>query len=140
MVYLWAGLLVGLIVVEALTVQLVTIWFALGALGALIANLLGGGTGIQITVFIVLSLASLICTRPLVKKFTGKKFEPTNADRCIGKEATVLDSINNQEGTGSVNVGGVVWSARSSDGTEIEKGDNVTVDKIEGVKLLVTKK
>lgn len=137
MLIFWIGALVLLVVVEALTTQLVTIWFAVGAAGAIIANLLDAQYWVQWSVFIVLSVLSLIVTRPLVKKFTKRKIQPTNADRNIGAKAIVLEDIDNTAGTGAVNVRGVVWTARSINGERIEKDANVVVKAIEGVKLLV---
>lgn len=139
MLYFWIVAFVFLVVVEASTAQLVTIWFAVGALGALIAYVLNAQDWLQWVVFVVVSFITLIATRPLVKKFTKKKIQPTNADRNIGAQALVLEDIDNTLGKGSVNVKGVTWTARSLDGNLIEKGTMVIVDKIEGVKLIVTK-
>lgn len=139
MLYFWIAAFVFLVVVEASTAQLVTIWFAVGALGALIANVLNAQDWLQWVVFVLVSFITLIATRPLVKKFTKKKIQPTNADRNIGAQALVLEDIDNTLGKGSVNVEGVTWTARSLDGSLIEKGTMVIVDKIEGVKLIVTK-
>ena len=139
MQYFWIAALVILVVVEAATAQLVTIWFAVGALGALIAELFGQDLWIQWTVFVVVSLLSLLATRPLVKKVTKKKIQPTNADRNIGAQAIVLEDIDNTKGSGSVNVKGVTWTARSKNGDFIEKGSMVIVQEIEGAKLLVVK-
>ncbi len=139
MQYFWIAALVILVVVEASTAQLVTIWFAVGALGALIAELIGANLWQQWTVFVIVSLLSLLVTRPLVKKVTRKKIQPTNADRNIGAQAIVLEDIDNINGSGSVNVKGVTWTARSKNGDLIEKGSTVVVQEIEGAKLLVTK-
>lgn len=137
MVYLWIALMVVFIVLEAATVQLVSTWFAVGALGALIANLCGAGTGWQITVFFVVSIVCLIITKPIVKKISAKNIQPTNADRCIGQTAVVIEEIDNIAGKGQVNVKGSVWTARSSDGRIVPKGEQVKILSIEGVKLIV---
>lgn len=139
MVFVWIGALIAFIIIEALTVQLMTIWFALGSLAALIATLAGAGTALQIAIFAVVSLVALIVTRPLVKKFTGTKHSPTNADRCIGAPAIVTQRIDNLHETGSVTLKGTVWTARSADNGIIEEGETVTVRAIEGVKLIVEK-
>lgn len=139
MLYFWIATFVFLVIAEATTAQLVTIWFAVGALGALIANLLNAQDWLQWAIFVVVSIVTLVATRPLVKKFTGKKIQPTNADRNIGEQAIVLEDIDNTLGTGSVNVKGVTWTARSLNGDLIEKGTMVVIHKIEGVKLLVVK-
>lgn len=138
MTYLWIVLMVLLIILEASTVQLVSIWFAIGALGALLVSLLSpGSTVIQIAVFVIVSLIALVVTRPLVKKFTKAKIQPTNADRFVGADAVVTEEINNSLGTGLVNSKGTIWTARSVDGEIIPVNTSVTVDRIEGVKLIV---
>ena len=139
MLYFWIGTFVFLVIVEASTAQLVTIWFAVGAIGALIANVLNAQDGLQWVVFVAVSLITLIATRPLVKKFTQKKIQPTNADRNIGAQAIVLEDIDNTAGKGTVNVKGVTWTARSKNGEFIEKDSMVIINEIEGVKLMVTK-
>ena len=139
MVYLWAALTVVLIIVEAVTVQLVTIWFAIGSLAALIANLAGANAVWQGIIFVVVSLAVLVLTRPYVKKAIEKKTVPTNSDRCIGKEAIVSEKIDNRAGQGQVKIGGITWTARSEDDSIIEPDEVVIVKKIEGVKVIVEK-
>lgn len=137
MMIFWIVLLVVLIIVEAVTAQLVTIWFAAGAAAALIAELCGLEQWLQWVIFIAVSAITLIATRPLVRKVTKKAVQPTNADRCIGQTAVVTEVIDNIEGKGQVNVNGITWTARSSDGTVFRKDERVTVEKIEGVKLIV---
>ena len=139
MLIFWISALVLLILIEAFTTQLVTIWFAFGAFGSIIAYLFEAPLWLQWVVFITLSVISLLATRPLVKKFIHKKIQPTNADRNIGAQAIVLEDIDNTAGKGSVNVRGTTWTARSKTGELIEKGSMVIVNEIEGVKLLVTK-
>lgn len=134
----WAGLLALFIIVEALTAQLVTIWFAAGSLAALIVHLCGAKLWLEIVLFIVVSAVALIVTRPLVKKFTHSKIQPTNADRCIGAEAVVTEDINNIEGTGCVVIDGITWSARSEDGEIISKGKKVVIKEIKGVRVVVS--
>ena len=135
--YFWIVLLVLLLLAEAISVQLVSIWFALGALVALIVCGFDGNVTAQLVSFAIVSVAALILTRPFVKRFTSKKKQPTNADRNIGAEATVLEEINNTEGRGLVTVKGVHWTARSVDGQSISKDETVIVESIEGVKLIV---
>ncbi len=137
MMIFWIVLLVVLIIVEAVTAQLVTIWFAAGAAAALIAELCGLQQWLQWVIFIAVSAVTLIATRPLVRKVTNKTVQPTNADRCIGQTAVVTEDIDNVEGKGQVHVNGVTWTARSSDGSVFRKDERVTVEKIEGVKLIV---
>lgn len=137
MIIFWIVLLVVLIIIEAATAQLVTIWFAAGAAAALVAELCGLQPWLQWAIFIAVSAVALVATRPLVKRMTSKKVQPTNADRCIGQTAVVTEDIDNIGGKGQVHVNGVTWTARSSDGTVFRKDERVTVEKIEGVKLIV---
>lgn len=137
MLIFWVVLLILLIVVEAVTAQMVTIWFAAGAAGAIVAELLGAQVWLQWIVFIAVSAVALVATRPLVRKLTKTRVQPTNADRCIGQTAVVTEEIDNIAAKGQVNVNGIIWSARSSDGSVIQKDAKVTVEKIDGVKLIV---
>ncbi len=139
MLIFWVVLLIVLIVIEAVTAQMVTIWFAAGAVAAIVAELLGAQVWLQWVVFIVVSVIALIVTRPVVRKLTRTRVQPTNADRCIGQVAVVTEEIDNIAAKGRVSVNGTVWTARSSDGTVIEKDEKVTVEKIEGVKVIVKK-
>lgn len=139
MLIFWVVLLILLIIVEAATAQMVTIWFAAGAVGAIVAERLGAQVWLQWIIFIIVSAIALVVTRPLVRKFTQTKVQPTNADRCIGQTAVVTEEIDNIAAKGQVNVNGTVWTARSSDDSVIGKDEKVTVEKIEGVKLIVKK-
>lgn len=137
----WLAAVIVLGILEALTVGLVTIWFAVGALAALISSLFGGPLWLQILLFIVVTAVTLVTTRPLVKKYFSKNsHKPTNADMVLGKEAQVTEEINNLQGTGAVKCDGKEWTARSEDGEVIPAGEIVTAVKIEGVKLIVTGK
>ena len=141
MVYIWLGILVLMVIVELLTTQLVTIWFAVGALVSFFLALFGvKQIWIQILAFLIVSAAALAVTRPLVRKTLKRKTEPTNADMVIGKTAIVTEKIDNIAGTGLVKVGGTVWSARTADQSVIEEAQEVEVQEIQGVKLMVTKK
>ena len=137
---IWVVLLIVFLVLEAVSVQLVCAWFAVGALAALIANLCGLHVVWQIVLFLAVSAICLVATRPLVKKLTAAKIQKTNADRCIGAEAVVLEEINNLEPTGQVKAVGNVWTARSADNSVIPKGAVVIVERMEGVKLIVRNK
>ncbi|MCQ2463281.1 MAG: NfeD family protein [Clostridia bacterium] len=138
--FIWIALAVIFAVAEAVTVQLVTVWFAVGAVGAVVANILGASPIVQTAVFVALSVLTLIISRPFVKKFTKTKIQPTNADMLIGETAVVTQSIDNLRGEGTVTVRGIVWTARSSDNSPVDEGEMVTVVKIEGAKLIVKKK
>lgn len=134
--WIWLGLIIVCVVIEAASPQLVSIWFVLGFVGALIASFFGAEVWLQIVIAIAIALITLIATRPLVKKINEKKISHFNADKYIGKEGIVTSEINDTFGTGRVTVQGSSWSA-ISEGDTIKEGAKVIVEKIEGVKLLV---
>ena len=134
----WLILAVVLIVVEASTYSLISIWFALGALAAIIPALISGNAvWAQFAVFVVVSAVSLAFTRKFLKNVLRYNPEPTNADQVIGKQAVVKEEINNIQETGKVTVMGLDWSARSADDSFITVGEVVSVKEINGVKLIV---
>lgn len=134
---IWIGFAVFMLICEAFTAQLVSIWFVIGSVAAAISCIFTDNILIQALVFIVVSFVSLIATRPLVKKITKAKPERTNSDRLIGRIGIVTVDIVNTSGTGQVNVDGKIWSARSSDDREIKSGASVKINAIQGVKLIV---
>ena len=135
---LWLILLVIFGVVEGATAGLASIWFALGALAALITAMLDGPLWLQILLFLVVSFVTLLIIRPLARKYLTPRNEATNADRVIGAEGVVTLPIDNLKGEGQVNIAGQIWSARSSqpDGV-IPAGQEVKVLQIQGVKVIV---
>lgn len=134
----WLAATILMFILEAVTVNLVSVWFALGALGALIAALLGAKLWLQIVIFFLVTILTLILTRPLVKKYFNKNHhEPTNADTAIGKICVVTEDIDNLAPSGQVKLDGMVWTARSEKGEAIKKGSKAKVLSIEGVKLIV---
>jgi membrane protein implicated in regulation of membrane protease activity len=135
---IWLILMVVFLIAEACTVSLVSIWFAVGSMGALIASMCDAQLWIQIAVFIVLSATLLACMRPFVKKFIKPKITATNADSIIGSEGFVTEDIDNLSARGQVKLGGMFWSARSTSGDPISKDTKVKVDRIEGVKVFVS--
>ena len=135
----WLIVAIICLIVEGLTAGLATIWFAGGALFAWFASLLKAPLWLQILVFFVVSIVTLILTRPLVKKMMERKVVPTNADRAVGKEAWVTAAIDNTRGEGIVNLEGSEWSAVSESGEVLEEGVKVTVKEIRGVKLVVAR-
>lgn len=134
---IWLVLLIVFAASEAATVGLTSIWFAAGALIALIAALLGGPVWVQITLFLAVSLLCLAAARPLAKKHLNSRVEHTNADRVLGAQAQVTEDIDNIHGKGAVIIRGMTWSARSEDGGPISAGTMVKVLRIEGVKVFV---
>ena len=140
-VYVFLGLTVLFLIIEALGPGLVSIWFAAGAAVAILPAALKAPLYVQILTFVVVSAACLLLTRPLVKKYVNSKKQATNADALIGKECLVVEKVDNILGTGAVKVGGKIWSAVSSDEqTTIEEGTFAKVLEIRGVKLLIEKK
>lgn len=133
----WLILLAAFTIIEAATVQLVSVWFAVGALGALVSVFAHADFKVQVIVFIALSILSLIATRPLVKRFTKTKLQSTNADMCLNETAVVIEKIDNLNAKGQVKVNGNIWSARSIDDKIIPENTLVKVLKIEGVKVIV---
>ncbi|MBK6089733.1 NfeD family protein [Ruminococcus sp. M6(2020)] len=139
MTIIWLVIAVVMGVTEACTVQLVSVWFAIGSAAACITSLFTDQIYIQVIVFVVVTAIALAVTRPLVKKLKRKRPEATNADRYIGKSAVVVEAIDNDHAKGLVKVDNEKWTARSADGQLIEPGDRVVVTAIEGVKLIVSK-
>ncbi len=135
----WIIAMVVFLVIEAVTVGIVSVWFAIGALFAMVTAMLGANLWVQIAVFLVVSAVTLYFTRPLVKKYVNNKVEPTNADMLIGKECRVVETIDNLTGTGAVYVDGKTWTARTVDEEIIPEGQLVKAERIEGVKLIVSK-
>lgn len=135
---IWLALTAILLIIEIVTLGLTTIWFAAGALFAFFAALLGMNQGIQIGVFVVVSVVLLFFTRPLAVKYLNTKTIKTNTEALVGKTARVIVDINNLKSQGQVVINGLEWTARSSDDTVVFKiGDAVTIVGIEGVKLIV---
>lgn len=134
---LWLVLGIVLAVVEGMSVQLMAIWFALGAAAAAIAAVLGASGMVQFYIFVGVSAVTLIFTRPLVKKKLLTKKESTNADKLIGMVGIVIQPIDNDLAQGRVNVSGLDWAARTQDGEPIEAEQKVKICAIEGVTLIV---
>lgn len=134
----WLGGIVVLLIIEALTLGLTTIWFAGGALAAFIACVAGADLLVQVVLFVVVSLALLFFTRPFAKRYMNKETEKTNVEGVIGREARVTEQIDNRMATGEAVLAGQHWSARSvNDDEVIGEGERVTVEAVEGVKLIV---
>ena len=137
----WLIAMVVLLVIEAVVPGLISIWFALGALAALISALFHAPIWLQIVWFVAVSVIALILTRPLVRKYVNGRITPTNADMVIGKDAVVTEAIDNLHSRGSVLLDGKTWTARMDREDETAKtGETVRVLRIEGVKLIVEKR
>lgn len=141
MTMVWLIILVLLVVIELLTMGLTTVWFAGGALAATLASLLGLPLAIQIILFLVVSGLLLFFTRPIAVKYFNKDRVRTNAESLVGRQAIVISEIDNLQGIGQVNVGGMEWSARTRDeNSTLPVGAVVVVLAIDGVKLIVEEK
>lgn len=139
-VVVWLCVVVAAALLEMATTQLVSIWFAVGGVGAIIACELNAPVPVQIMVFVVVTALTLVFTRPVAHRALAVKKTSTNADRYIGRIAVVTLAIDNMRGEGQVNVLGSIWTARSADGSPIPAGRDVIVVAIDGVKLIVRPK
>lgn len=134
----WLVLLVACLIVEASTVTMVSLWFAAGALAAMIVSLVHGALWLQWLIFVAVSGTMLALLRPLARKYFTPRLTRTNVDSVIGSTGVVTAAIDNITAAGQVKLGGMEWSARSTSGDPISAGTIVRVDKIEGVKAFVT--
>lgn len=133
----WLMLVIAFVIAEAVTYQLVSIWFAVGSGGALIASFVTDNAFYQLIVFTVVSVIMLALLRPLAKtklKATGLK---TNAESLIGKEIVITEDVDNTLATGQGKINGMTWTVRNAGGVCIKKGSVAVVERIEGVKLIV---
>ena len=138
MAVVWLGLMVLFLLLEAGTVALVSLWFAAGALAAILVSLLGGKLVIQSVVFLVVSCVLLALARPVLRKYYTPRITRTNVDSLPGSLGLVTADIDNVVGAGEVKLGAMTWTARSTDGSPIPAGTQVRVDRIEGVKAFVS--
>lgn len=136
---IWLGLLGLFLLVEAACpIHLVSIWFAVGTLLALLVCLLHGALWLQVTLFVVVSAGLLALLWPLTKKYLNPAVTATNVDSVIGSVGIVTTAIDNVDAVGQVKLGGMEWTARSTSGAEIPAGVRVRVDRVEGVKVFVS--
>lgn len=138
MMIFWLVTMVVFIMVESSTVTMVSLWFAVGSLAALIVSLFSGPVWLQILVFLVVSGVLLAALRPLVRKYIKPKLVRTNVDSIIGVQGYVTEDIDNLAAEGRVKLGANFWSARSTDGVPIPNGSLIRVDRVEGNKVFVT--
>ena len=137
--FFWLALLVIFLIAEAACpIHLVSVWFAVGSLAALLCDALNAPVWAQITVFVVVSGALLALLWPLARKFLNSRVTATNVDSVIDSVGLVTADIDNVESCGQVKLGGMEWTARSTSGDPIPAGTEIRVDKIEGVKVFVT--
>ena len=136
----WLVVFILLILIELATMGLTTIWFAGGAVAGFVASMLGANVVIQAAAFFAVSILLLFFTRPFAVRYINSNKTRTNVDGLIGQEALVLEEINNIRETGCAKLEGKEWTARSMNDTVIPKDTVVTVERIEGVKLIVKAK
>lgn len=137
-VFIWLGIMILFLIIEAATVGLFTIWFAAGALAALIAYALGVGSTGQIIVFFVVALVLMIFTRPLAKKYVNPNKIRTNYEDVVDKTVKITQRVDNINGTGTAVLNGQEWTARAQcDDIVLTEGDLAKVVAIEGVKLIL---
>lgn len=134
----WLALMVFFIILEANTVTLISIWFAVGALAASITALLSGPIWLQTVLFFAVSALLLACLRPLFRKYIKPKVTATNVDAVVGSQGYVTAPVDNLEAKGQVKLGSMEWTARSTTGEPIPEKTLVKVDRIEGVKAFVS--
>jgi membrane protein implicated in regulation of membrane protease activity len=136
MAIIWLALLIAFVVLEAATVQLISTWFAVGALAAMIVSLLGAELWLQLLVFFTVSIVLLALLWPMARKHLKAKIVATNADALVGKICKVTEDVD-PLGGGRVKVGDVTWSARTEELQTIPVGAKVRILKIQGVKAFV---
>lgn len=135
---IWLGVLAVLLLIEAITAGLTTIWFAGGALAAAVAAYCGAQIPLQFILFFAVSLVLLIFTRPAAVRYMNHNVEKTNAESLLGKRAVVIEKIDNLAQTGHVRIRDIEWMARTSDDTvKIPENAVVEIQEIHGVKLIV---
>ena len=134
---MWLIILVVLALAEAATINLVSIWFAAGALTALLVSLFCQNFWIQLVVFLFVSTLCLALVRPLAQKKFTPHLRPTNLDLLLGQYGVVTEDIDNLAATGQVKVDGQIWTARNEVEEPIPAGSIVQVLRIEGVKIIV---
>lgn len=138
--YIWIGVLVVSILIEAVTVQLTSIWISFGSFIAWIVAWAGGPVWLQWIVFVIFTTLMLMITRPLVLKYFKPQQVKTNADAIPGKIGTVLIEVSPMDGSGQVKIEGAIWSAKPEDGySHFYPGDLIEVVRIEGVKAVIRK-
>lgn len=137
-VLIWLAVMILFLVIEAITVGLATIWFAVGAFIAMIACALGVGPLGQFILFFAISLILLIFTRPIAVKYINPHKIRTNYEDNVDKIVRITERVDNINGTGTAVLNGQDWMARTKQNeTILEAGELAKVVAVEGVKLIV---
>lgn len=139
-VIMWFAAVVAFVVLEAVSYQLVSIWFALGAVGGLIAKMAGASFNVQMAVFLAVSVVCLVSLRPLSKRLVKHEETKTNAESLIGQDVLITKAVDNSRETGEGKINGMTWTVRSADGTYIAENEIAVAEEIKGVKLIVKRK
>ncbi len=135
----WLVVFLVLLAIEIATLGLTTIWFAFGAVAALIATIFNAGYVIQMVLFIVVSIISLLVTRPIAVKYFNNNTVKTNVDELVGRKVVVTKEIPDENTYGETEVNGEVWIAATR-GEGIKQGEVAEVTGVEGIKLILKKK
>ncbi len=136
----WLIIFIVLVIIEAATMGLTTIWFAGGALVAFVLSLFMSNLGIQAAVFIAVSILLLVFTRPVAMRYLNRRTTRTNADSLIGCQARVTEAVDNRKEQGAARIGGKTWTARScDDNVTFQENDQAVVREIRGVTLILDK-
>ena len=136
---MWLVIFLVLLIIEIMTLGLTTIWFAFGAIGAFIASLFNAGIVIEVIIFLIISIITLLITRPIAVKYFSKDKIKTNVEGIIGKNAVITEAIVDGNSNGKAKLNGEIWTARSYDGSYIQIDETVEIMAVEGVKLIVKK-
>lgn len=139
-VWSWLAAVAFFSFLEAATLSLVSVWFALGSLAATFAAYAGMSLTNQLLIFVGVSLVAFAAVRPIARRVVEPRFVPTNADRLVGTTGRVTETIDNAAATGAVYVDGKTWTARSADGRSIERDQLVEIAALEGIKVIVRPK
>ena len=136
MPWFWLAVMLVCSLVEACTMTLTTLWFAIAALVMVFASMLPLPLAVQLLLFALMSVALLLFTRPFALKFLRLRRTATNSDALVGKRCTLAKAVPDG-GKGSVRINGVVWAAASEDGSSIEEGKECIIKEIQGNTLIV---
>ncbi len=138
--FLWLALAAAFALVEGLTVQVISIWFALGSVAGMIASFFGASVTVQVLIAVIISVITLLLFRGFVVKVLKPKNTRTNADSLIGKTIVVTEKVRNVFGEGAGKINGLEWKLKSEDGSDIEAGAEAEIKAIKGVTLIVAEK
>lgn len=136
---IWLVIVAVMLIIEIFTMGLTTIWFSIGALASAIAAAFGAPLGIQILLFVAVSLLVMFLVRPFAMRVVNKERMKTNIEAVVGEQAVVQETIDNLKEQGKVIFRGVDWMARSIDNSLIPEGELVQIEEVSGVKLVVKK-